>query len=130
MNGSKSNVQSTTDITPHDGNYQAIIDRVKSMNQSLPDAMNNISLGQQDPFIHQRAMGLNFSTFNDVIIQDGPSTGKLRTKYFDQKDMTPIKDLKGSVSKTRYFGQSHWMQSFEQVSCRIHISDFRRLTRG
>jgi hypothetical protein len=37
-----------------------------------------------------------------------------------RKDETFIyeqKDLKGTVSKTRYFGSSHWMYSFGVVSC-------------
>lgn len=31
----------------------------------------------------------------------------------------PARDLRGNYSKTRWFGQSHWMQAFAQVSIQI-----------
>jgi hypothetical protein len=61
------------------------------------------------------ALGLNFSTFGDVIVSDGTGNVKLRTKYFKSDETQPIKELKGMISKARFFGNSHWMHSFEQV---------------
>jgi hypothetical protein len=60
-------------------------------------------------------MGLSFSTFEDVIIQDGDERNTLRTKVFTDSNSTPIHDLKGTLCKTRFFGQSHWMNTFKQA---------------
>lgn len=71
----------------------------------------------------QKALGLSYATFNDIIVEDGDPGAKLRTKFFNQTDVTPIKELRGCMSKTRFFGQSHWMNSFEHVcwaSTKLH----------
>jgi hypothetical protein len=81
------------------------------VNPELPDAM---TYTDQD-LASACLAGVSFSTFDDIIVQDGDQSGALRTKYFKQSDMTPIKDLKGSLSKTRFFGPSHWMNAFIQV---------------
>lgn len=36
-------------------------------------------------------------------------------RFFGQSTRLPAPELRGSVSKTRLFGQSHWMSSFEHV---------------
>ena len=41
--------------------------------------------------------------------------------FFGTADRVPVPELRGSVSKTRLFGQSHWMSSFEHVSGLIHV---------
>ena len=60
-------------------------------------------------------MGINFSTFEDLMIQDGDGRNTLRTKVFKNTNSTPINDYKGTLCKTRYFGQSHWMFVLKQV---------------
>ncbi|KIN04569.1 hypothetical protein OIDMADRAFT_156663 [Oidiodendron maius Zn] len=60
-------------------------------------------------------MGINFSTFKDVIIQDGDTRNVLRTKVFKNTSSNPIQDLKGTLCKTRFYGQSHWMFALKQV---------------
>jgi hypothetical protein len=73
-------------------------------------------------------MGINFSTFEDVMIQDGDSRNTLRTKVFRDTNSTPIVDLKGTLCKTRFFGQSHWMFALKQVCRRALFSKVERLT--
>lgn len=99
---------SIDDIHPQE-NTLAYRSRVVS--RDLPDSMaiSTMDLG------NQTAMGINFSTFGDLIVQDGDTAASIRTKYFKQTDSTPIRDMQGSISKTRFFGQSHWMHSFCQV---------------
>ena len=60
-------------------------------------------------------MGINFSTFEDVMIQDGDERSTLRTKVFKNSNSTPINDFKGTICKTRFFGPSHWMFALRQV---------------
>jgi hypothetical protein len=60
-------------------------------------------------------MGINFSTFEDVMIQDGDGRNTLRTKVFKNTRSTPIQDVKGTLCKSRFFGQSHWMFALRQV---------------
>lgn len=59
-------------------------------------------------------LGIDFSTFEDLCITDGSGQGKLRTKYFKHSDKTPIKELQGTMSKSRFFGSHHWKTSFGQ----------------
>jgi hypothetical protein len=61
------------------------------------------------------AMGLDFSTFEDVMIQDGDGCQVLRTKVFKETNATPIEDMRGTVCKTRFFGPSHWMNILRLV---------------
>jgi Fungal Zn(2)-Cys(6) binuclear cluster domain len=60
-------------------------------------------------------MGINFSTFEDVLIQDGDNRNVLRTKVFKNGSSNPLHDVKGALCKTRFFGQSHWMFALKQV---------------
>lgn len=90
--------------------------RSERKEQLLPDAMHATD-EEMKGTRWQKALGICFSTFNDVIVEDGNNTAKIRTKFFNSDDLTPIQELRGSVSKTRFFGQSHWMNSFQQV-CR------------
>lgn len=73
-------------------------------------------------------MGINFSTFEDVMIQDGDSRNTLRTKVFRDTHSTPILDLKGTLCKTRFFGQSHWMFALKQVCQCTRFTQVERLT--
>lgn len=106
-------------------NETVLAERIRRPGQNLVDGM----LATDEELSGtkwQRALGVNFSTFNDIIVEDGNNGVKLRTKFFNQSDMTPIKELKGCMSKTRFFGQSHWMNSFEHV-CYQRSPTFSRL---
>ena len=72
---------------------QSLMDRVKSLEQRLSDASSSRS---SEPTV-----------LSPVTTQDSrPST-------------TP--SLKGVFSKTRFFGQSHWMNNAQQVSHTSHV---------
>ena len=60
-------------------------------------------------------MGIDFSTFEDIMIQDGDDRSVLRTKVFRNSSSNPIQDVKGTLSKTRFF-QSHSMFALKQVN--------------
>ncbi len=71
---------------------------------------------------HEKGLGNNKELLSRILEklnepssrQDGPSCTVERQEFqfsLDQKDMT-----RGTVSKTRFFGQSHWMYSFGAVS--------------
>lgn len=112
--GSSTSIATSIDCHPNNGTVLA--ERIRRSGQHLVDGMLATDEEIQGTK-WQRALGVNFSTFNDIIVEDGANGVKLRTKFFNQSDMTPIKELKGCMSKTRFFGQSHWMNSFEHV-CR------------
>lgn len=100
--------------SPGDNDMQLLVDRTRELNYNVPDAViPTTEETSNNPY--QRAMGLSFATFGDVIVQDGQMAAQLRTKYFSDRNETPIRDLKGQVSKTRFFGQSHWMHAFTEV---------------
>lgn len=106
----ESNANITALTTTHDedngpNNAQDLADQIKIISQPLPDGMKATE-EEINGTRWQRALGISFSTFNDVIVEDGPHRGKLRTKFFNQNDQTPL----GSISKTRFFGHSHWMK--------------------
>lgn len=92
-------------------------------NQSrrLDRRMGEMSLGQRIAAVTSESdetmcvMGINFSTFEDVMIQDGDNRNVLRTKVFKDSSSNPMKDTKGTICKTRFFGQSHWMYVLKQV---------------
>jgi hypothetical protein len=109
-NGSSISI-ATTINEPHTEIVQTLAER---LGRSDLDAMT-ATAEEIDGTRWQKALGLSFSTFNDVIVEDGFPGSKLRTKFFNQTDSTPIRELKGSTSKTRFFGQSHWMNSLDQV---------------
>jgi hypothetical protein len=100
FNGSHSS--STTLYSPSAGSpeepqtehhVQILSDRVSKLEQNL----KTVTPGNLDP------MWTSFST-------DGNKS------FFGQADKVPVPELRGSISKTRLFGQSHWMSSFEHVS--------------
>jgi len=93
-----------------DEDRQGFAERVK---KTLPDAINYT--GEDKSSMGLQAMGLDFSTFNDILVQDGNIGARIRTKFFNAKVLKSNEALRGSYSKTRFFGQSHWMNSFEQV---------------
>jgi len=99
---------------PRDNLMKILVDRTRDLNYNIPDAVipTNKETSERP---HQGCLGISFATFGDVIVQDGEMTAKLRTKYFSKRDGTPISDLKGQISKTRLFGQSHWMHAFNEV---------------
>lgn len=66
-------------------------------------------------------MGINFTTFEDVMIQDGDGRNVLRTKVFKNSHSNPIRDIQGIMCKTRFFGQSHWMYALKQVCLYISV---------
>jgi hypothetical protein len=104
------NSNTTVSTTPNDENSsqhneQDLADQVKVFDQPLSDGMK-ATVDELNGTRWQRALGISFSTFNDVIVEDGPCRAKLRTKFFHQSDQTPL----GSISKTRFFGHSHWMK--------------------
>jgi hypothetical protein len=96
-------------VDPHFAkvNSQVLVDRVRKTGGSTP---NSNDLEKRD-----QMFGVDFSTFEDVIVQDGDSRNVLRTKVFTHSEGTPIQEMKGTLCKTRFFGQSHWMNCFEQV---------------
>jgi hypothetical protein len=77
-------------------NVQVLLDRVKK----LEDSLNTVSPGNLDP------LWTSFSS-ND------------NQTFFGRATKIPVPELKGSVSKTRLFGQSHWMCAFEHVGYRM-----------
>ena len=89
-----------------------LVDRTRQLNYNIPDTVIPTS---KEIIETQQALGLSYATFGDVIIQDGNMVAQLRTKYFNKRDETPIKDLKGEISKTRLFGQTHWMHTCNEV---------------
>ena len=110
-----------TVATTVDDSPQSVDDQIlayKRNERSLPDAMTT-TVEEVKSARWQEALGISFSTFNDVIVEDGTSSAKIRTKFFNRSDSTPIKDLKGCMSKTRFFGQSHWMSSFDEQVCTL-----------
>lgn len=96
----------TVGNSPSETKVPSGVNQARSLEQSL---LGN--KGEQPNWV----MGLSFSTFEDVIIQDGDERNTLRTKVFTDSNSTPIHDLKGTLCKTRFFGQSHWMNSFKQA---------------
>jgi hypothetical protein len=74
-------------------NVQILFDRVSKLEQNL----NTVSPGNLDP---------SWTSFSAVE----------NHSFFGQSTRVPVPELRGSVSKTRLFGQSHWMSSFEHVS--------------
>jgi hypothetical protein len=74
-------------------NVQVLLDRVKKLEQTV----NNVSPGNLDP------QWTSFSSNNNQT-------------FFGEATKVPVPGLQGRVSKTRLFGQSHWMSSFEHVS--------------
>lgn len=75
-------------------NVQVLLNRVSKLEQTL----NTVSPGNLDP------SWTNFSSNDNHAL-------------FGQTTRVPVPELRGSVSKTRLFGQSHWMCSFEHVCC-------------
>ena len=73
-------------------NVQVLLDRVKKLENTL----NTVSTGNLDPL---------WTSFS-------PNENQT---FFGQATRIPVPVLKGSVSKTRLFGQSHWMCAFEHV---------------
>ena len=74
-------------------NVQVLLDRVKK----LEDTLNTVSSGKIDP------PWASFSTIGN------------ETTFFGEADRLQVPGLRGSISKTRLFGQSHWMCAFEHV---------------
>jgi hypothetical protein len=107
-------IATTIDDSPPQLDGQVLV--YKRNEQRLPDAMS-ATVEEVKGTRWQQALGISYSTFNDVIVEDGTNRAKIRTKFFNQSDNTPIKDLRGSMSKTRFFGQSHWMSSFDEQVC-------------
>lgn len=93
------------------GHGQVLADRVRKSYVSTPGSKAMNEDGKPD-----EVFGVNFSTFEDVIVQDGDDRNVLRTKLFKHSEENPIQDMKGSLCKTRFFGRSHWMNCFEQVN--------------
>lgn len=100
FNGTHSN--STTLYSPSDGspaepqpeqNVQLLADRVSKLEQNL----NTVSPGNLDP---------RWTSFSEIDNQT----------FFGQSARVTVPELRGSVSKTRLYGQSHWMTSFGYVS--------------
>lgn len=117
-NSNVSNVVTPSEA-PRQSAGEELVERVRTVHRLHPDAMKaTVEEIRGAPW--QKALGINFSTFNDVVVEDGPKNGKLRTKFFNQSCTTPITALRGTMSKTRFFGQSHWMNSFEGV-CSQHL---------
>jgi len=104
----------STPPSPTNRDIQLLIDRTRELNYNVPDAVISTTKGSSErPNPNRR--DLSFATFGDVIVQDGDMAAQLRTKYFHNPDSNPSQDLKGQVSKTRLFGQSHWMHACSEV---------------
>ncbi|KAH8591282.1 hypothetical protein B0O99DRAFT_598148 [Bisporella sp. PMI_857] len=88
----------------------------KDPKRCLPEGMKmNLSDEEREG---NSLMGINFTTFNDVVVQDGiPQKAQLRIKYFHKGNDD------GSKSKTRFFGGSNWMVALDQF--RVIFSAFR-----
>ena len=93
---------------------QELVNRTSRLNYNVADALIPTEKELAN-LPYQQGLGVCFATFGDVIVQDGEMAAQLRTKYFSKSDETPIQDLKGQISKTRFFGQSHWMHAFKEV---------------
>ncbi|KAG0650849.1 Transcription factor [Hyphodiscus hymeniophilus] len=87
------------DDPPPEHDVQILSDRVSKLEKNL----NTISPRNLDP---------SWTSFSTKNSQD----------FFGQASKVPVPGLRGAVSKTRLFGQSHWMSSFEHFK---KISNFR-----
>lgn len=108
---SEGGLDSTSNSSIDDSRSLNLVDRTKSwnaaLNQALPDGMN-LSPHELRGNAHPYGSTLQLGTFNDVIIQDGMGPSQIRQKFFNDSQRTPVTDLQGNISKTRFFGQSHW----------------------
>ena len=73
-------------------NVHALSDRVSKLEQNL----SRVSPGNLDP------------AWTSFSITD-------KVSFFGQSPRVAVPELRGSVSKTRLFGHSHWMSSLENV---------------
>lgn len=113
----------TSEHLHDDSNSKALLERIQKLEEKLAIA-NNLNGTNEDTDLNGSQSQEDDLDTSQVIEQDVPesffqmqngpsffgSQHRLRGT-FEQKGK-----LKGTVSKTRFFGQSHWMYSFGTVS--------------
>jgi hypothetical protein len=108
---------------PSEESAQSLADRSRKAEQTRwPAAFLSSGNG------NGRTLGANLPTSEDVVARDGDSRDTSMSKVFEQGNKTPVPDTKGSFWKTRFIGQSHWINTFQEVCPRIEQCHTSALT--
>jgi hypothetical protein len=94
--------------SPSEPNVQNLVDRSKDLEQTTPSPVSPDKKKDQVMSV----LGAEFSSFGDVMLQVGSSNP---TRSFEPAHLCPNQDLKSDPHRTQFFGQSHWMNTFNMV---------------
>ncbi|KAE9370274.1 hypothetical protein N431DRAFT_442125 [Stipitochalara longipes BDJ] len=106
----------STDASPSERDVQNLVDCSRDLGQSPPSP---VSLDKKKDQV-MSVLGANFSSFGDVMLQVGSNHP---TRVFEPAHLNSNQDLKSDPHKTQFFGQSHWMNTFNMFSRRCRYED-------
>ncbi|PMD46101.1 hypothetical protein L207DRAFT_628704 [Hyaloscypha variabilis F] len=102
--------------SPSEPNVQNLVDRSKDLEQTTPSPVSPDKKKDQVMSV----LGAEFSSFGDVMLQVGSSNP---TRSFEPAHLCPNQDLKSDPHRTQFFGQSHWMNTFNMFSRKCRYED-------
>jgi len=98
----------STEDSPSSRDIQNVVDRTGNFGEAPPSPASRDKKKDQVMSV----LGANFSSFGDVMLQVGSNHP---TRVFEPAPLSATQELRSDAQRTQFFGQSHWMNTFNMV---------------